>query len=135
MHVSEMDSLTECIAKNPHRKHMNNEWCIRIYMDTPLLTALGLLFLLCTCDLQKTHKFVGNHPITITTTFVSNWSSGAPEFTPAFWRGSCYSIFSFMCMFCTFSSGYCVLCSSSIYGFWLPLWYLKTLLSEKKIEM
>jgi hypothetical protein len=40
----------------------------------------------------------------------------------------CYSIISFMCMFCrslfllcTFSFGHCVICSS-IYGFWLPLW-------------
>ena len=24
--------------------------------------------------------------------------------------------------FCTFSFGHCVVCSSSIYGFWLPLW-------------
>jgi hypothetical protein len=31
--------------------------------------------------------------------------------------------------FCTFSFGNCVVCSSSIYGFWLPLWYLQTLLS------
>jgi hypothetical protein len=31
--------------------------------------------------------------------------------------------------FCTFSFGYCVVYSSSIYGFWLPLWYLQTLLS------
>ena len=30
--------------------------------------------------------------------------------------------------FCTFSFGYCVVCSSSIYRFWLPLWYLQTLL-------
>ena len=30
--------------------------------------------------------------------------------------------------FCAFSFGYCVVCSSSIYGFWLPLWYLQTLL-------
>jgi hypothetical protein len=30
--------------------------------------------------------------------------------------------------FCTFSFGHCVFCSSSIYWFWLPLWYLKTLL-------
>jgi len=30
--------------------------------------------------------------------------------------------------FCTFSSGHCVVCSSSIYGFWLPLWYFQTLL-------
>ena len=31
--------------------------------------------------------------------------------------------------FCTFSFGHCVVCSSSIYGFWLSLWYLQTLLS------
>ena len=30
--------------------------------------------------------------------------------------------------FCTFSFGHCGVCSSSIYGFWLPLWYLQTLL-------
>ena len=30
--------------------------------------------------------------------------------------------------FCTFSFGHCVVCSSSIYGFRLPLWYLQTLL-------
>jgi len=29
---------------------------------------------------------------------------------------------------CTFSFGHCVVCSSSIYGLWLPLWYLQTLL-------
>ena len=29
--------------------------------------------------------------------------------------------------FCTFFC-HCVVCSSSIYGFWLPLWYLQTLL-------
>jgi hypothetical protein len=32
--------------------------------------------------------------------------------------------------FCTFSLGHCVVCSSSIYGFWFPLWYLQTLLIE-----
>jgi hypothetical protein len=30
--------------------------------------------------------------------------------------------------FCIFSFGHCAVCSSSIYGFWLPLWYLQTLL-------
>ena len=30
--------------------------------------------------------------------------------------------------FCAFSFGYCVVCSSSIYGFWWPLWYLQALL-------
>jgi hypothetical protein len=32
--------------------------------------------------------------------------------------------------FCTFSFGHCVVCSSSIYGFWLSLWYLQTLLKD-----
>ena len=30
--------------------------------------------------------------------------------------------------FCTFSFGHCDVCSSAIYGFCLPLWYLQTLL-------
>jgi hypothetical protein len=41
----------------------------------------------------------------------------------------------FCVMFCrslfvmlSFSLCHCVVCSSSIYGFWLPLWYLQTLL-------
>jgi hypothetical protein len=33
--------------------------------------------------------------------------------------------------FCTFSFGHCIVCSSSIYGFWLPLCYLQTLLPVK----
>jgi hypothetical protein len=32
--------------------------------------------------------------------------------------------------FCTFSFGHCVVCFSSIYGCWLPLWYLQTLFHE-----
>jgi hypothetical protein len=30
--------------------------------------------------------------------------------------------------FCPFSFGHCIVCPSSIYRFWLPLWYLQTLL-------
>ena len=33
--------------------------------------------------------------------------------------------------FCTFSFGHCVVCSSSIYGFWLSLWYLQTRLPQE----
>jgi hypothetical protein len=41
-----------------------------------------------------------------------------------------YVWFVYRCLsFCIFSFGHCVVCSSSIYGFWLPLWYLQTLLS------
>jgi hypothetical protein len=36
----------------------------------------------------------------------------------------CRSLF----VLCTFSFGHCVVCSSLIYGFLLPLWYLQTLL-------
>jgi hypothetical protein len=32
--------------------------------------------------------------------------------------------------FCPFSFGHCVVCSSSTYGFRLPLWYLQTLLTQ-----
>jgi hypothetical protein len=40
-----------------------------------------------------------------------------------------YVCFADRCLsFCPFSFGHCVVCSSSIYGFWLPLWYLQTLL-------
>ena len=60
--------------------------------------------------------------------------SGAPEFTPQFFSGFCitrslvlYVCFVDRCLsFRTFSFGHCVVCSSSIYRFWLPLWYLKT---------
>jgi hypothetical protein len=36
--------------------------------------------------------------------------------------------------FCPFSFGYCVFYPSSIYGFWLPLWYLQTLLTPNTIK-
>jgi hypothetical protein len=40
-----------------------------------------------------------------------------------------YVCFADLCLsFCTFSFGHYFVCSSSIYGFWLPLWYLQTLL-------
>ena len=36
--------------------------------------------------------------------------------------------------FCAFSFGHCVVCSSSIYGFWLPLWYLQILLPTNSTQ-
>jgi hypothetical protein len=62
------------------------------------------------------------------------FASGAPVFISGFWWGSCYSIVIFFCVcrlffvLLHFFFGHCVACSSSIYGFWLPLWYLQTLL-------
>ena len=41
-----------------------------------------------------------------------------------------YVVFVDRCLsFCTFSFNHCIVCSSSIYEFWLPLWHLQTLLS------
>jgi len=41
-----------------------------------------------------------------------------------------YACFVDRCLsFCTISFGHCVVCSSLIYGLWLSLWYLQTLLS------
>jgi hypothetical protein len=59
--------------------------------------------------------------------------SGIPEFTTVFF-GVCVTQSLVLCAcfvdrclsFCTFSFGHCVVCSSSMYGFWLSLWYLST---------
>jgi hypothetical protein len=37
--------------------------------------------------------------------------------------------------FCSFSFGHCVVCPSSIYGSWLPLWYLQTLLTRSGLAL
>jgi hypothetical protein len=64
------------------------------------------------------------------------YPSGAPEFTPCFYWGSCYAIFSYMSMFvdrCLFLNTFFLLAivlsvlryTDSDY----PLWYLQTLLT------
>ena len=62
--------------------------------------------------------------------------------SPVFYWGSCYSIFSFICMFCRslfvllyFFFGHCIGSSSSIYDICLSLWYLQTFLSEQVFQM
>ena len=39
--------------------------------------------------------------------------------------GSCFIFCVVFCSVWPFSFSHCVVCRSSIYGFWLPLWYLK----------
>ena len=77
---------------------------------------------------------------------VTAYLSGAPEFIPVFSGVRVTrSLVLYVCIvdhslsFCPFSFGYCVVCSSSfghcvvclssIYGVWLPLWYLQSLLT------
>ena len=63
------------------------------------------------------------------------YPSGAPEFTPSF-SGICFTRSYVLCVcfvdhylsFCPLSFGHCVVCPASIYRFFLPLWYLQTLL-------
>ena len=66
------------------------------------------------------------------------YHSRAPVFMPGLMWFSCNLISSYMCMFCrwlflsfcSFSFGLSVVGSSSIYGFWLPLWHLQILLGS-----
>ena len=59
--------------------------------------------------------------------------SGIPEFITVFF-GVCVTQSLVLCAcfvdrclsFCTFTFGHCVVCSSSMYGFRLSLWYLST---------
>jgi len=62
------------------------------------------------------------------------YPSEAPEYLPVFSGVRVTrSLFLYVCFvdrclsFCTFSFDHSVVCSSSIYGFWLPLWYIQTL--------
>ena len=92
-----------------------------------------------------------------TTYWLYSNTSRATGFTPGFLVGSMLLIFLVFCVvffvlfvfvlclvypmlpvlcvcfvdcclsFCPFSFSHCVVCSSSIYEYWLPLWYLQTL--------
>jgi len=75
---------------------------------------------------------------------VGSWSnlpfyhpSGAYEFTPLFLVGSCYSVFSFMCMCCRslfvllYFRPSCCLLFFDLEDIWLPLWYLLNIKSVK----
>ena len=42
---------------------------------------------------------------------------------------------SFFFSFYPFSLGHCVVCSSSIYGFWLSLWYLQTIHPFMEVDL
>jgi hypothetical protein len=69
------------------------------------------------------------------------YSSGSPEFTPVCsgvrvtrYLALCVCFIDRWFSFCTFSFGHCVVCSS-IYGFWLSLWCLQTLLHNSNIHV
>jgi len=65
----------------------------------------------------------------------TSYPSGGHEFTTGVSgvRGAqsfsflCNILISFFFFICPFSFGHCIIYPSSIYDFWLPLWYLQTL--------
>ena len=62
--------------------------------------------------------------------------SSSPVFSGVRVTRSLYVCFVDRCLSCcTFSFGHCVVCSSSIYRLWLPLWYLQTLLISNLNEI
>ena len=76
-------------------------------------------------------------PVNITGGAEAVFTSGEPGFTPVFsWVHVTRSLVLYVCFvdrclsFCAFSFGHCVFCLSSVYRFWLPLWYLQTLLMK-----
>jgi len=64
----------------------------------------------------------------------TEYPSRGHEFTSGFSGVRVALSLVFCVMFCRslfvlFSCGHCIVCPSSIYGFWLPLWYLQNFLS------
>ena len=62
-------------------------------------------FMFDTCLIYSIRIFLSVYYVQLTTGVTSGagtaYPSGAPEFTPGFKWGSCYAIFSFLCMFCS----------------------------------
>ena len=86
------------MTKRKKNKRTNND-----LQNTTQKTMFPDLALLC----YVLSSFMTNHRVCnyINTTGVTSgagtaYSSGASEFIPGFWWGSCYSIFSFICLFC-----------------------------------
>ena len=85
---------------------------------------------------------MGYRPYSLSSGAETAHLSGAPEFTPDFTGvrvtrslALCVCFVDHCLSFCPFSSGHCVVCPSSIYGFWLPLWYLQTLLEKEYTDV
>ena len=104
------------------------------------LSFVSLVFVLPDCDLSycSLKPFLTlNYSNTMggTSQTGTAYHSGAPEFTPGSWWGSCYSIVSFMCMFCRslfvllyfFFWSLCCLLFFDLRILITSLWYLQTL--------
>ena len=80
-------------------------FCLVSYLIYIVICSIQLIPETCVSTLiTKLPKVNDNHNICNATGATSGvgtfYPSGAPDFTPGFQWGSCYSIFSFICMFC-----------------------------------
>jgi hypothetical protein len=82
-------------------------------------------------------KFPGNFHVFLSTSVPVSHIPPFPLNSPPGFSGVCVSRSLVLCVcfvdrclsFCTFSFGLFVVCSSLMYRFWLPLWYLQTLIT------
>ena len=104
-----------------------------------LLSLIGLLGCWISTSFQKLESVPHLWPMSNTTgTTIGTgtvFSSGTHEFTPVFSRVHVTRSLVLCVMFCrslfvllSFVFWHYVVCSSSIYGYWLPFWYLQSLL-------
>ena len=110
--------IYECTEeKNPfNRNKINHRWCNTKSSNSYELRLIRWVSLV-EQELLTLRKHLSSHPVfsgvRVTRSLVL------------------YVCFVDCCLsFCTFSFGHCFVCSSSIYGFRLPLWYLQTLLTS-----
>ena len=113
IYISNKNSLKLCILAVNHIKIQILLWQIHSTIFAAVLSSFMTYHLVCNY-INTTGATSGAG---------TAYPCGTHKFTPGFQWGSCYLIFSFMCIFCrcrlsfcTFSFGHCVVCSS-FYGF------------------
>ena len=92
--------------------------CLISYLSFVCVCLTHIVLFLCFCFLRIVHHVLLTLPEHL---------SSPPVFSLTRSLALCVCFVDRCLSFCAFSFGHCVVCSSSICGFWLPLWYLQTL--------
>ena len=109
--------------------HSNPTFCMSMVKARVLIWWLVIVHDVSHSTLQKKQLYNQIQTFFISSHFYSTWIHHQLVFSGVRVTRSfvLYVCFVDRCLsFCSFS--HCVVCPSSIYGFWLPLWYLQTLL-------
>ena len=105
-----------------------------------IISHLIFLYLMCSCPYSYNrmatavtyfyYRSLTYHEYILPETNKFNWTTEKRGFDEMFRLLVLCVCFVDRCLFlCPCSFGHCVVCPSLIYGFWLPLWYLQTLLA------